>query len=126
MRSRSLVHLAALGLATLVVVALLTGASVSRSNASSAHLEHVHEQTLTALEGLVEVESLQAQIGVRYIGLLAQTTAVDATALSATLDQANQSALASTDAWRGFTRASLDLPGERVLRAEFEETLAAG
>jgi diguanylate cyclase (GGDEF)-like protein len=126
MRSRSLVHLAALGLATLVVVGLLTGMSVSRSNATSAHLEDVHDQTLTALESLMDVESFQAQIGVRYIGLLAQTAAVDATALSSTLDQANQSALASTDAWREFTRASLDLPGEQDIRLQFEETLAAG
>ena len=125
MRSRSLWHLALLGVATLLVVALVASLAIQRSTASRAEIEQVQKQTVTALESLTDVRIRQAQVSMLYMGLLAQT-GVDSTVLSTTLERSNAVAVAGNEAWRRFTEASLELRGELDLRAEFEATLEAG
>lgn len=125
MRSRSLIHLAALGVVTLLAIALLASTSVNRNTAARDDLERMRDRTLTALDGLTDAEVSQSQVSLLYVSLLAEATVEPAT-LNAVLDQANGLGVATNEAWARFSRASLGLPGEDELRAEFETGLAAG
>jgi diguanylate cyclase (GGDEF)-like protein len=124
MRSRSLTHLVALGLTALLAVGLV-GSVAMRGSTELEALDDEHEQALVALDGLTVAAVHQAETALLFMGLLAENS-VDATLLNATLDDANQLAIASKDAWARFAKASLELPGEGELRTTFETGLAAG
>ena len=125
MRSRSLLHLGLLGLISLLAVGVVAGVAAQRASDSHGDLVELREQTVTALDGLTDVQVHQAQIGLLFQGLLAET-GVDPTVLNASLDQANQYSVASAQAWARYKDAALGLPGEAELRDEFDVSLETG
>jgi diguanylate cyclase (GGDEF)-like protein len=124
MRTRSLVHLVALGVLA-VAATLVVGAVALRESEEHKQLEADHEQALIALDGLTDAQLHQGEVSVTFIGLLAETTG-DPTILNATVDHVTQLSVATQEAWARFTDAALDLPGESELRSTFETGYEAG
>ena len=125
MRSRSLIHLGALGLAAIGALLLVSTTSIGRATERARDLDRLQDETVAALGGLTDAQVHQAEVSILYMGLLTETQ-LDPAILNATVDQANQYAVASSEAWARFVDRSLELPGERELRETFETGLEAG